>query len=255
MLYHCSWTPHLLSIISHRFRDRDFYRYPQLPRRGYIKASVTDLWHQEVDSYRDRVLRLYEELQSIFPGPYKCPIIAVTRADNTIFTVTHNIMSYRDAVEYTRGLQRFVAEIHAFIVWGYSLLGRTLKDNGSVHPCFRGAYVSSLADFIRLSTYGVLVFYLTASNLPTTRYVRITELDNLCELRTWADVHAVGCNRDVVKGKLVHSKPLMFYPPPHVDSSDPLVFERAARGYAPRQDKQYFDQHLVTDSASLRTRE
>ena len=135
------------SIVSHRFRDSDFYWYPQLPHQGYIKGTVTTLWHKEVDSYRQRVLRLYEELQYVFPGPYKCPAIAVSRAEDTIFMLTHNIMSYRDAVEYTRGLQRFITEIHAFIVWGYSLLGQTFKDSEPVRPCFRGAYISSLADF------------------------------------------------------------------------------------------------------------
>jgi hypothetical protein len=77
-------------------------------------------------------------------------------------------MSYRDAVECTRVLQRFVAEIHALIVWGYSLLGRTLNDNGSVPPCFRGIYVSSLADFNRLSTYGLSLF----SSLTLTNSAR-----------------------------------------------------------------------------------
>ena len=45
----------------------------------------------------------------------------------------------------------------------------------------------------------------------------------------------------------------MFYPP-YVDYTDPLAFERAVRGYAPRQDKQGFDRRLVADSASLHTR-
>lgn len=252
--HHCFRLPQ--SIISHQFSNSDFYRFPQLPVRGYIKATVTSLWYEEVDSYRPRVLRLYEELQRVFPGTYKCPSIAIARAEDTLFIITHNVMSYRDAVEYIRGLQRFVAEIHAFIVWGYNLLDRPLKDSEPVHSCFRGAYVSSLVDFHRLSNYGVPVFYLTGqspSDFPSTRYVRITELDSLCESRTWTDVHAIGCNRDIIKGKLVHSKPLMFYPP-HVDHSDPLAFERAARGYAPRQDKQCFDRRLVVDSVSIRTR-
>lgn len=253
--HHCFRLPQ--TIISHRFRDSDFYRLPRLPRRGYIKETITSSWRREIDSYRQRVLCLYEELQSLFPGPYKCPSIAISRAEETMFVITHHIMSYRDAVEYSRGLQRFIAEIHAFIIWGYTLLGRTLKDSEPVHTCFRGAYVSSLVDFTRLSTYGVPVFYLTGSSapdLPRGRHVRITELETLCEFRTWADVHVIGCNRDVVKGKLLHSKPLMFYPP-HVDHSDPLLFERAARGYAPRQDKQHFDRRLVSDSVSLHTRE
>ena len=160
-------------------------------------------------------------------------------------------MSYRDALEHTRGLQHFIAEIDAFIVWGYTLLGRGLKH--SLH-C---TYVSSLVDFTHLSIYGVPVFYLmgsSVSDLPRSRHVRITELETFCEFRTWSDVHTTGCNKDVLKGKLLHSKPLMFYPP-HMGHSTPLLFERAARGCASRQDRQYFARCLVSDSLSLRARE
>lgn len=81
-------------------------------------------------------------------------------------------MSYRDAMEYTRGLQRFVAEIHVFLISGNGLLGRSLMES----------------EPIRLSVYGVSVFYLTGSyalDLPDTRRVRITEPHSLCELCTW----------------------------------------------------------------------
>ncbi|KAH0828122.1 hypothetical protein J3R83DRAFT_3794 [Lanmaoa asiatica] len=212
--------PH--SIACHRFRDSDFYLYPPLPYR-------------------------------VAPGPYKSPAIAVGRAEVTLFVLSHNIMSYRDAVEYTRGLQRFVAEIHAFLIWGNEFLSRSLTESEPPRQCFRGAYVTSLADFTRLSAYGVPVFYLTgssASGLPDTRCVRTTELHSLCESRTWADIHVTGHNKDVIKERLVHSKPLMFYPP-HVNHSDPLAYERAARGYATREDKQSFDQRLVADSVAF----
>ena len=96
--------------------------------------------------------------------------------------------------------------------------------NATVRTCFRGARVSSLADFSRLSAHGFPVFwYLTSSltfDLCPARYIRITELESLYEFRTWADVHMAGCSKNVVKGKLLHSKPLMFHPP-HVDNSDP----------------------------------
>ncbi|KAF8549213.1 hypothetical protein OG21DRAFT_623982 [Imleria badia] len=241
------------SVTCHRFKESDFYRYPSLPRRGYIKETVVSMWKDEIYSYRPHILRLYDELQSANPGPYKAPTIAVGRAEDTLFIITHNSMSYRDAVEYARGLQRFVAEIQAFLIWGNKILGHSLKDNEPARQCFRGAYVTSSTDFKYLSSCGVPVFYLTglrSSGLPSSRYVHITELTSLCELRTWTDINATRHNRDVIKGKLLHSKPLMFYPP-HVDHSNPLAFERAARGYGPREDKKRFDQRLITDSLIL----
>lgn len=237
------------AISCHRFKDSDFYRYPPLPRRGRIKDTVLSVWKDEVYSYRHRVSSLYDELQSALPGPYKAPSIAIARAEDTLFHMTH-MMSYRDAVEYTRGLQRFVAEIQAFLIWGNDLLGRSLKDHDPVRQCFRGAYVMSSADFGRLSSCGVPVFYLTnapSSHLPSTCFVRTTELTSICEFRTWADLNLTRHQKDVVKGRLVHSKPLMFYPP-LVDSSDALSFERAARGYAPRKDSLFFDRRIIRDS-------
>ncbi|KAI9569286.1 hypothetical protein HD554DRAFT_599694 [Boletus coccyginus] len=244
------------SVTCHRFKDSDFYRYPPLPRRGHIKETVVSAWKDEIDSYRCRVLHLYGELQTAHPGPYKAPTIAIGRAEDTIFIITHNIMSYRDAVEYTRGLQRFVAEIQAFIIWGNNILGRSLMDHQPVRQCFRGAYVTSSTDFEYLSSFGVPVFYLTAlssSELPPSRYVHITELTSLCEFRTWTDIDVMRHQKDVIKGKLLHSKPLMFYPP-HVDRSDPLAFERAARGYGVREDTMSFDRRLVIDSAIVNGR-
>lgn len=58
----------------------------------------------------------------------------------------------------------------------------------------------------------------------------------------------MGHNQDVIKGKLVYNKPLMFYPP-HLDRSDPLAYERAAR-----EDKQSYDRRLVKDSVALFSR-
>ena len=239
------------SVTCHRFKDADFYRYPSLPRRGYIKGTVVNAWKDEIYSYQRCVLRLYKELQSTSPGPYNAPTIAIGRAEDTLFVITHNIMSYRDAVEYTRGLQRFVAEIQAFLVWGNRILGRSLQEAPTTRQCFRGAYITSSTDFKYLSSLGVPVFYLTRlspSELPPSRYVRITELPSLCELRTWTDINVTRHQRDVIKGRLLHSKPLMFYPP-HVDHSDPLAFERAARGYGPRNDTRIFDRRLLIDSA------
>jgi len=239
------------SVTCHRFKDSDFYRYPPLPRRGYIKQTVVDTWKKEIYSYRRRVLRLYDELKTTHPGSYKVPTIAIGRAEDTLFIITHNIMSFRDAVEYTRGLQRFVAEIQAFLIWGNNILGRSLKDNEPLRQCFRGAYVTSSTDFEYLSSCGVPVFCLTglsSSELPTSRYVRITDLTSLCEFRTWSDINVSRHHRDIMKGKLLHSKPLMFYPP-HVDRSDVLAFERAARGYGPRLDTMSFDRRLLIDSA------
>lgn len=243
------------SISCHRFKDSDFYRYPSLPRRGRIKETVLSPWKEEVDSYRHHISLLYDELQSSVPGPYKAPSIAIARAEDTLFHMTH-MMSYRDAVEYTRGLQRFVAEIQAFLLWGNKLLGRSLKHNEPTHPCFRGAYVASSTDYDRLSSDGVPVFYLIStppSNLPSARYVRVTELTSICEFRRWADVNLTRHQKDVVKGKLVHSKPLMFYPP-HVDRSDPLAFERAACGYGPRKDKMFLERRIVQDSLIVSSR-
>ncbi|KAG6371439.1 hypothetical protein JVT61DRAFT_9136 [Boletus reticuloceps] len=233
------------SICCHRLRDSDFYRYPPLPRRGYIKYSVTSVWRDEVDSYRPWVLELYEELRT--------PHRSWTCRGHPLHAPPHNFMSYRDAAKYTRALQRFIAEIHAFLIWGNNVLGRSLKESDPPTQCFRGVYVSSLADFNHCSALAVPVFYLTpsaVSDLPDSRWVRLTELNTLCEFRTWTDVHVIGCSRDVVRGHLLHSKPLMFYPP-HVDRSDPLAFERAARGYASRLDKQRFDKRILADAATL----
>ncbi|KAG6374255.1 hypothetical protein JVT61DRAFT_4272 [Boletus reticuloceps] len=177
-------------------------------------------------------------------------MIALARAEDTLFIINHNIMLYHDAVEYTCRLQRFVAEIQAFLIWGHDILGRSLKVTEPVCQCFHGAYVTLPANFSYLSSLDVPVFYLTrlrSSELPPLRYVRITELTSLCEFHKWTNINVMQHNKDIVKGKLLHSKPLMFYPP-HTDHSNPLTFECAAHGYGPRDDRQSFDCRLVIDS-------
>ncbi|KAF8440243.1 hypothetical protein L210DRAFT_977245 [Boletus edulis BED1] len=183
------------------------------------------------------------------PGPYKAPTIALARVEDTLFMINHNIILYRDAVEYTHGLQRFIAEIQAFLIWGHDILGRSLKVTEPICQCFCGTYISSLTNFSYLLSLGVPVFYptcLRSSELPPLRYVRITELTSLCEFRKWTNINVMWNNKDIIKEKLLHSKPLMFSPP-HVDCSDPLTFECAAHGYGPQGDRQSFDRCLVID--------
>jgi hypothetical protein len=244
-------------IISHRFSERDFYRFPFLPRRGYVKESMIILWREEIVPYHSQVSDLYHELQRLRPGSYVAPALAVTRAEHTLMYMSTPGMSYRDAVEYFRGLQRFVAEIHAFLVWGNLMLGRSLLSSPPPDQCYRGVYVSTTVDFEQVSALAVPVYYLTAliitPSLPLRQRVHIQNLGELCELRTWAEIGATGVNKDVVKGRLLHSKDLMFYPP-HIDPVVPFAFERAARGYAPRLDTAHGDHRLYIDVSKVHSK-
>ncbi|KAG6376660.1 hypothetical protein JVT61DRAFT_1654 [Boletus reticuloceps] len=78
-------------------------------------------------------------------------------------------MSYCDAMEYTCGLQHFVAEIQAFLIWGNKILGHSLMDHKPVYQYFHGIYVTCSTNFKSLPFLGVPVFYptaLTSSQLP-----------------------------------------------------------------------------------------
>ena len=132
-------------------------------------------------------------------------------------------MSYHDTIKYTCRLQCFIAEIQAFLVWENHILGHFLQKAPTTQQCFHGAYVTSSTDFKYLSSLGVPVFYLTCLSpfeLPPLQYMHITELPSLCELHTWTNINVTQHQRDVIKGRLLHSKPLMFYPP-HVNHLDP----------------------------------
>ena len=239
------------AIIYHQFKDCDFYCYPPLPHCSYIKGTIVCAWKDKIYSYWCCIFHLYEELQSIHPGPYKAPTITIGHVKDTLFIITHIIMLYHDAVKYTHGLQHFIAEIQAFLVWGNYILGHSLKEAELACQCFCGAYVTSLTDFKYLLSFDVPVFYLTgllSSELPPSWFIHIPELTSLCEFHMWTNMNVTRHQRDVIQGKLLHSKPLMFYPP-HADCSDPLAFEQAAHGYSPQKDTRIFNQNLLINSA------
>ena len=179
----CFHLPRFITCLW--FKDSNFYRYTPLPCCSYIKETIGSMWKNEIYSYWQCILHLYDELQATHPGPYRAPTIAIGCAKDTLFIITHNTMLYHEAVKYTCRLQCFIAEIQAFLIWGNKILGHSLNDNQPVCWCFYGTCVASLPNFQYLPFCGVPAFYLTglfSSKLPSSHHVCITELAYLWAL-------------------------------------------------------------------------
>ncbi|KAJ7160770.1 hypothetical protein C8R46DRAFT_1038007 [Mycena filopes] len=104
-----------------------------------------------------------------------------------------------------------------------------------------GSIAKSPSEFALLSSLGAPVWWelgvSTCDGLDSNKETALTSLR--IETRVWEDVvPAAALHRDVHKGRLVHNKPLEYYPPA---VTDPSKYESAARGYFYRADTVHRD--------------
>ncbi|KAJ6531692.1 hypothetical protein B0H10DRAFT_1973265 [Mycena sp. CBHHK59/15] len=122
--------------------------------------------------------------------------------------------------------------------------------NRSFEMGLRGSIAESSAGYDMLRKLGAPVWLeLPLSHahvLDPKKEVHPTRLS--IERRMWAEMTVDKSLRDMHNGKLVHNKPLEYYPP-SVD--DLVIFELAARGYSPWTDVLLQDNRSARDVLSM----
>ncbi|KAJ7143486.1 hypothetical protein C8R43DRAFT_1130571 [Mycena crocata] len=264
-----AWLPtdrfHRLGIPTeiNRFRiDEDplkpnsvFVRHSGWMHRGHLRTEIREKLQQDVVYYIEQVKRIIQEENDASTqkgaANVRPPVIALVRAHNAAFSMRFPHLTYRDLLEYLAGLQRSVAELQAYTMW-YDRIqyGDVAASTRSFELGLRGSVATSLADYNYLHRLGVPVWMeVPFSETIASQTLKETEVKLLrVERRSWDDMPVEECLRDTRKGKLVHNKPLEYYPPA---VEDPALYELAARGYAPRVDIYRGDYRSAKDVLSM----
>jgi hypothetical protein len=137
-------------------------------------------------------------------------------------------LTYRDLVEYVAGLQHSVAELQAHTMWYDRIQYRDIPaSTRSFELGLRGTVAKSITEYNTLRKLGVPVWLalplFDADCLDGAK--KVTPQPMRVEKRTWNEMPVSHFLYDAYKGKLVHNKPLEYYPP-SVD--DPTTYESAA---------------------------
>ncbi|KAJ7776601.1 hypothetical protein DFH07DRAFT_766796 [Mycena maculata] len=244
--------PSQINVFSLNPTSAAFVRNPGWPHRGYLDTALRENFQKDVVWYIDRLRSLIAAEEAKVDSIHedlgiKPPVIAMVRSHNACFSLRFPHLTYRDVVEYFAALQRSLAELQAYIMWHDRMEYAELPTvfSGS-ETGLRGAIVATLADYTHLRRLGAPVWWefgmSDAPNLDGTKQGVMTPLAIECQ--PWAAEGIPPALRDTHKGKLIHNKPLEYYPP-HVNNKD--TFERAARGYSERLDNYNEDKHCVAD--------
>lgn len=232
-----------------------FCRHPSWPDRGYLNREIYQVIRDDVFELVEIVrgiVHSYEDHErkrdsfsrnSTLPNPFpdrsgtRFPLLAMQRACAASVALGLQDLLYRDVLEYLAGLKRAVAELHGFIMWHNEVEARENSSIRRVHiHRIRGAIVSRYEDFEVLSRLGIPAWIVISfESLPPLLPSQSVDLaDPPSRLDLWAAPGSSSSSVDIHRGKFVHNKSLVFYPPV-VDPS--VSFERAARGYARRIDQ------------------
>jgi hypothetical protein len=217
-----------------------FVRHSGWTHRGYLKTELREELQTEVVHYIDLVAAIIlEEADSSTrsgPAEVRPPVIALVRAHNSAFCMRFLHLTYRDLLEYMAGLQRSVAELQAYVLWHDRIqYGNIPASTRSFELGLRGSIAQNPTDYNALRKLGVPVWLeLSQADMSLFDVRKRVELMAMrVETRKWDDMSVSQFLRDTRKGKLVHNKPLEYYPPA-VDAN--TAYESAARGYSPRRD-------------------
>ncbi|KAJ7460237.1 hypothetical protein FB451DRAFT_1500592 [Mycena latifolia] len=215
--------------------DTVFVRQSGWRHRGYLRTEIRERLQSDVVHYIDLVSHIIPDVSRLFPA-VRPPVIALVRAHNSAFSLRFPHLTYRDLLEYLAGLQRSVAELQAYAMWyDRAQFGDIQPSTRTFELGLRGSVALSLADYNRLRRLGVPVWLEVASSDLVTpdRRKEVKRSPLHIETRTWDEMPVERALFASHRGKLVHNKPLEYYPP---SVAAIYNYELAARGYAPRQD-------------------
>jgi len=212
---HISYLGGLDKVIWNKFKEE----------AQYLSARVKDIqFHITNDP-------LYRDIQ--------LPAEALLRQERILTYLTLSDICYRDCLEGVATLRRTISELQAFLLWSQD----RHKVNYERPFRLRGAIVTNTSDYMHLFNLDIPVWMsvdLSTHRLPLQRrHIATTKISQICEVRCWHELPILERMENNVEYKsgagivLLHSKELFYYPP-NVD--DKALFERAARGYAPRLD-------------------
>lgn len=229
-----------------------FVRHSGWTHRGHLNTDIREELQRDVVHYIEAVNGIILEGNSTAPPEVQPPVISLVRAHNSAFSMRFPHLTYRDLLEYLAGLQRSVAELQAYSLW-YDRIqyGDIPASHRSFELGLRGSVARTHAEYISLRRLGVPVWLELVSTegmtLDTVKQVQLTTLR--IETRTWDEMPVSRFLSDTTrKGKLVHNKPLEYYPPVVDDIS---TYESAARGYSARKDIFCRDMRAAHDVLSM----
>ncbi|KAJ6514802.1 hypothetical protein C8R47DRAFT_492883 [Mycena vitilis] len=231
-----------------------FVRHSGWKHRGHLRTEIREELQKDVVEYihmvRDIIHKEADPHLRIGLPEVRPPVIALVRSHNSAFCMRFPHLTYRDLLEYTRGLQRSVAELQAYVMWYDRMHYADLPtSNRSFELGLRGSIAGSRTEYNTLRKLGAPVWLeLSVPDNTLDAHKRVDPTAMHVERRTWDQMQVSLSLRDTQDGKVVHNKPLEYYPP----SVDALTtYELAARGYAPRQDVVCRDLRSLKDVLSM----
>ncbi|KAJ6465462.1 hypothetical protein C8R45DRAFT_939653 [Mycena sanguinolenta] len=232
-----------------------FVRNSGWQHRGHLRTEIWEKLQEDVVHYIESAGRIIrnEADPSLRVGSPEArpPVIALVRAHNSAFCMRFAYLTLRDLAEYIAGLQRSVAELQAYTMWYDHMHYSDLpSSNRSFELGLRGSIARTVEEYNLLRRLGAPVWLeieeSQESLLDPKKKTRVTLLR--VETRIWEEMPVSHFLRNSTQGCLVHNKPLEYYPPSVVDASK---YERAARGYWPREDKLRRDLRCRDDVLSM----
>ncbi|KAJ6624021.1 hypothetical protein B0H10DRAFT_1943513 [Mycena sp. CBHHK59/15] len=219
-----------------------FVRHPGWKHWGHLNTELREKLQQDVIFYIDQVDTIIVKLSKDSPAFWsnyshvQLPVIALVYAHNSAFCMRFPHLTYRDLLEYLAGLQRAVSELQAFIMWYDRIQYADIPSNSCGFELgLRGSIANTCEEYNLLRRLGVPVWLQLATSdlLVPDPQKETTCLSLHVETRLWSGMPVSISLKDIHKGKLVHNKPLEYYPP---CVKEPRQYESAARGYSVRFD-------------------
>ncbi|KAJ6464470.1 hypothetical protein C8R45DRAFT_1174608 [Mycena sanguinolenta] len=232
-----------------------FVRNSGWQHRGHLRTEIREKLQEDVVHYIEsagRIIRNGADPSLRVGSPEaRPPVIALVRAHNSAFCMRFAYLTPRDLAEYIAGLQRSVAELQAYTMWYDRMHYSDLpSSNRSFELGLRGSIARTVEEYNLLRKLGAPVWLeieeSQESLFDPKKKTRVTLLR--VETRTWEEMPVSHFLRNSMQGRLVHDKPLEYYPPSVADASK---YERAARGYWPREDKLRRDLRCRDDVLSM----
>ncbi|KAJ7471246.1 hypothetical protein B0H11DRAFT_1919807 [Mycena galericulata] len=208
------------------------------PSRGTMEPTVLEAFQEEVNSVYCGVTKAMEFIKSNDVSPeIRLPLCAVERAYASILALRVNFLTRRDLLEYVACLKRSVAELRGFISWVHDLdywLGNSVTPI-KVTREVRGAVCEDLETYRLLHRLGIPAWCFVAGMPSGSCAMELPLARDSFRYETLSGFH-------------LHNKAIFFYPPV---VNDTRMFELAARGYAPREDRLHRDKGYRKDLGAM----
>lgn len=224
-------------IMKFKMDKMHFTANTRCTRLGGLDKTIKAKFDGDVASLRERVhIAKFHAADLIRdPSAIQPPDVTLDRLDQVLVYLTLQDIYYRDCLEAVATLKRLVAELQGFVLWARDIgVRESIRRPYSV----RGALVPDHRTYKTLVRLGIPTWIkvdLTRFIPPPQRFhVALSLFSDLCETRTWQELPLILDRTEMPfqpgkdgKLRLVHSKPLWYYPPRVSDAS---LFEKVARG-------------------------